>query len=56
MVHFPGLLQLRLFNGLCPDFRIVRRLVFEPSSELLCGLLWIVVWNVLSESLCHNWS
>ena len=52
MVHFPGLLQLRLFNGLCPDFRIVRRLVSELSSELL----WLVVWNVLSESLCHNWS
>ena len=28
MVHFLGLLQLRLFNGLCPDFGTVRGLVF----------------------------
>ena len=32
------LLQLRLFNGLCPDFGTVRGLVFEVSSELFCGL------------------
>ena len=42
MGHFPGLLQLRLFNGLCPDFGTVRGLVSEPSSELSCGLLWHV--------------
>ena len=41
MVHFPGLLQLRLFNGLCLVFRIVKELVFELSLELLCGLLWL---------------
>ena len=28
MVRFPGLIQLRLFNGLCLDFGTVRRLVF----------------------------
>ena len=39
MIHFPGLLQLRLFNGLCPVFRIVRELVSELSSELFYGLL-----------------
>ena len=41
MVHFSGLLQLRLFNGLCPVFWTVRGLVSELSSELFCGLLWI---------------
>ena len=46
MVHFLGLLQLRLFNDLCPDFGTVRGLVSEPSSELFCGLLWLVVGNV----------
>ena len=56
MVHFPGLLQLRLFNGLCPYFGTVRGLVFELSSKLSCGLIWIVVYNVLWASLCHNWS
>ena len=54
MVHFLGLLQLRLFNGLCPDFGTVKELVSEVSSELFCVLLWLVVWNVLWESLCHN--
>ena len=45
MVHFPGLLQLRLFNGLCPDFGTVRGLVSELSYNysvvyygLLCGI------------------
>ena len=38
MVHFPRLLQLRLFNGLCPDFGTVRGLVSELSLELSCGL------------------
>ena len=56
MVHFPGLLQLRLFNGLCPNFETVKGLVSELSSELSYGLLWLVVWNVLWASLCHNWS
>ena len=36
---FLGLLQLRLFNGLCPVFWTVRGLVSELSSELFCGLL-----------------
>ena len=56
MVHFLGLLQLRVFNSLCPDFGTVSGLVSELSSKLLCGLLWPVVWCVLWESLCHNWS
>ena len=38
MVHLPRLLQLRLFNCLCPNFGIVRGLVSKLSSELLCGL------------------
>ena len=37
MVHFLGLLQLRLFNGLCQDFRTVMGLVSKLSSELFCG-------------------
>ena len=41
MVHFPGLLQLRLFNRLCLDFEIVRGLVSKLSLELSCGLLWL---------------
>ena len=45
MVHFPRLLQLRLFNGLCPDFGIVKGLVSELSSELFYDLLWLVVWK-----------
>ena len=45
MVHFPGLLQLRMFNGLCLAFGTVRGLVSELSLELSCGLLWLVVWN-----------
>ena len=56
MVHFLGLLRFRLFNGLCPYFGIVRGLVSELSSELFCGLLWLIEWNVLWASLCHNWS
>ena len=39
MVNFLGLLQLSMFNGLCPDFGTVRGLVFELSSELSCSLL-----------------
>ena len=38
MVRFQRLLQLMLFNGLCPDFGTVRRLVSELSSKLFCGL------------------
>ena len=41
MVNFPGLLQLRMFNGLCPIFGTVKGPVFELSSELLFGLLWL---------------
>ena len=37
----PGLVQLRLFNGLCSVFRTIRGLVFELSLELFCGLLWL---------------
>ena len=54
MVHFPRLLQLRLFNGLCPDFGTIRGLVSELTSEILCGLLWLVVWNVLWAFVYHN--
>ena len=51
MVYFLGLLQLRLFNGLCLVFGTVRGLVFELSLELFCGLLWLdyegccVIWD-----------
>ena len=41
MGHFPGLLELRLFNSLCPIFGTIRGLVSKLSSELLCGLLWL---------------
>ena len=41
MVNFQRLLQLRLFNGLCLVFGIVRGLVSELSLELFCDLLWI---------------
>ena len=41
MVHFLGLVQLRLFNGLCSVFRTIRGLVSELSLELFCGLLWL---------------
>ena len=37
-LRFQRLLQLMLFNGLCPDFGTVRRLVSELSSEIFCGL------------------
>ena len=39
MVHFPRLLQLKLFNGFCPDFGTVRGLVSKLSLELFCSLL-----------------
>ena len=54
MVRFPRLLQLRLFNGLCPNFGTVRGLVSELSLELFYGLYWLVVRNVFWASLCHN--
>ena len=45
MVHFSGLLQLRLFNGLCPNFGTVRGLVLNLVQNysmvyygLLCGM------------------
>ena len=41
MVHFPGLLQLRLFNDLCLVFGTVRGLFSKLSSKLFCGLLWL---------------
>ena len=40
MVHFPGLLQLRLFNGLCPDFGTVRGLVFLTKFRTI---LWSIM-------------
>ena len=40
MVRFPGLLQLRLFNGLCPDFGTVRELVFLTKFRTI---LWFVM-------------
>ena len=52
MVHFPGLLQLRLFNGLCPVFETVRGLISELSSELFCGLLWLDCEGVLHNMEC----
>ena len=46
MIRFPGLLQLRLFNGLCPDFETIRGLVSELSSKLSYGLLWNLVLTI----------
>ena len=40
MVHFSGPLQLRLFNGLCPDFGTVRELVFLTEFRTI---LWSVM-------------
>ena len=48
MVRFLGLLQLRLLNGLCPDFGTVRRASFVNRVQnypvvyygLLCGMLF----------------
>ena len=40
MVHFSGLLQLRLFDGLCPDFGTVRGLVFLTGFKTI---LWSVM-------------
>ena len=40
MVHFSGLLQLRLFNGLCPDFGTVKGLVFLTEFK---NILWFVM-------------
>ena len=40
MVRFPGLLQLRLFNGLYPDFGTVRGLVFLTEFRTI---LWSVM-------------
>ena len=37
MVHFLGLLQLMLFNGLCPDFGTVRELVSDQVRNYLVG-------------------
>ena len=41
MIHFPRLLQLRLFNGLCLVFGTVKGLVSEHNLELFCGLLFL---------------
>ena len=41
MIHFLGLLQLGLFNGLCPDFGTVRGLVFLTE---LRTILWIIIY------------
>ena len=40
MVRIPGLLQLRHFNGLCPDFGTVRGLVFLIEFRTI---LWFVM-------------
>ena len=40
MVRFLGLLQLRLFNGLCPNFGTVRGLVFLTEFRTI---LWFVM-------------
>ena len=56
MVHFSGLLQLRLFNGLCPVVGTVRGLVSELSSELFYNTpkYIIVVFNVFRVFYRHN--
>ena len=41
MVRFSRLLQLRLFNGLCPDFGTVRGLVFLIEFR-------IILWSVMA--------
>ena len=41
MVHFLGLLQLRLFNGLCPDFGTFRGLVFLTEFRT-------IMWSVMA--------
>ena len=40
MVRFSGLLQLRLFNGLCPNFGTVKGLVFLIEFRTI---LWSVM-------------
>ena len=40
MVHFSRLIQLRLFNGLCPDFKTVMGLVFLTEFRTI---LWFVM-------------
>ena len=40
MVSFPGLLQFRLFNDLCPDFGTIRGLVFLIEFRTI---LWFVM-------------
>ena len=40
MVRFPRLLQLRLFNSLCPDFGTVRGLFFLTEFKTF---LWSVM-------------
>ena len=40
MVHFLRLLQLRLFNGLCPDFGTVREPIFLTEFE---NILWSII-------------
>ena len=47
MVHLSGLLQLRLFNSLCPVFGTVRGLVSELSSEIFFGLLWLALGAIM---------
>ena len=41
MVHFLGLLQLRLFNGLCPNFETFRVLVFLTEFRT-------IMWSVMA--------
>ena len=49
MVHFSGLLELKLFNGLCSDFGTVRGLVFKLSSEL-----FVVYYGLLCGMFCGH--
>ena len=41
MVYFPRLLQLRLFNDLCPNFRTIRELVFLNEFRT-------IMWSVMA--------
>ena len=49
MVHFLGLLQLKLFNDLCPDF--CHKLVYDCSISLL-ELSDILGSNCVEVKLC----
>ena len=56
MVHFPRLVQLRLFNGLCPVFGTIKGLVSELSSELSMVYYGLIVRvflrNMVDVDIC----